>query len=64
MTDEELDLLLSGARDGTYTVIRWFDAAYDSECNTCGGEICTGERAGYVDDDDRASCESCCEKAS
>lgn len=50
-------------RAGDETVIRDFCASYDSTCFTCGGEIETGDKAGYIDDDHTASCWDCCEQA-
>lgn len=44
--------------------IRWFDAAYESECPGCGATIFPGDRAGYVGHDDQASCAGCCLQAS
>ncbi|QES45224.1 hypothetical protein DEJ49_33330 [Streptomyces venezuelae] len=43
--------------------VRRFEAAYTSECETCGFEITPGDRAGYIDDDAYASCEDCCDEA-
>lgn len=43
--------------------VRRFIAAYDSECETCGGDIGPGDDAGYIEDDTRASCVDCCDEA-
>ncbi|MCX4912846.1 hypothetical protein [Streptomyces sp. NBC_00687] len=42
--------------------VRRFIAAYDSDCE-CGNEIGPGDDAGYIDDDDQASCPDCCDEA-
>lgn len=43
--------------------VRRFTAAYDSECERCPGDIGPDDEAGYIDDDDRASCGGCCDEA-
>lgn len=58
MTEED-DLF---EREGDSVTIRWFVAAYDSECR-CGGMLLEGESGGYIGDDDEPSCESCCRVA-
>ncbi|MGW6790009.1 hypothetical protein [Streptomyces chartreusis] len=44
-------------------VVRRFTAAYESECETCGGDIFEGDEAGYIGEDTRASCDECCDGA-
>lgn len=49
--------------EGDAAVIRTFTAAYESTC-PCGAQILEGDEAGYIDDDDEASCPACCLSAS
>lgn len=39
--------------------VRKFTARFDSECETCGGDIYEGSEAGYLPGDDWPSCEDC-----
>lgn len=43
--------------------VRRFTAAYESDCEMCGIGIEPGDQAGYIADDDRASCGECCDEA-
>lgn len=45
--------------EGDQVVVRTFTAAYQSDCPGCGGLILEGDEAGYIDDDDQASCGAC-----
>lgn len=45
--------------EGDASVVRTFIAAYESRC-PCGTLIMEGDRAGYIEDDDEASCQDCC----
>lgn len=63
MSPEEIEALMRGAQSGDEVVVRDFEAEYESECEGCGETIWPGERAGYINDDIRASCWDCCERA-
>ena len=39
--------------------VNTFIAAFDSECDTCGGDIYEGEDAGYLPGDSKPSCDEC-----
>lgn len=54
MTGEE-DLFET---EGDTPVIRTFTASYESTC-PCGAPIVEGDSAGYIGDDDEASCGPC-----
>ncbi|AZM51800.1 hypothetical protein DMA15_03710 [Streptomyces sp. WAC 01529] len=43
--------------------VRRFWATYGSDCERCGTNIDYGDEAGYIDDDDAASCGDCCDEA-
>jgi hypothetical protein len=45
--------------EGDAPVVRDFTAAYESTC-PCGALIMEGDSAGYIGDDDEASCAACC----
>jgi len=49
--------------EGDDPIIAWFVATYDSDCVSCGALLREGELGGYIEDDDEASCESCCRAA-
>ncbi len=59
MTPEEIEALMRRAQKAEPVVIRDFEADYESECG-CGEMILPGDRAGYIDGDDVASCWDCC----
>lgn len=61
MSDDDLDGLFE--QEGDEPIIRWFVAAYDSECTSCGALLREGEPGGYIGHDDEASCEPCCRAA-
>lgn len=42
--------------------VSWFTAQFDSECDTCGGDIYEGDEAGYLPGANRASCQDCIEE--
>lgn len=63
MTPEEIERMLRGANPVDEVVIRDFVASYESECVSCGEEICEGDEAGYIGDDNQASCWDCCQQA-
>lgn len=46
--------------EGEETVVRWFTASYRSDCARCGALIGLDDSAGYIGEDDEASCEECC----
>lgn len=61
-SSEEIAALLR--REGEPgVVIKDFCAQYESGCSGCGATIYPGDRAGYVDGDDQASCWDCCSEA-
>lgn len=66
LDDEELGELFSSDSEepeDAETIVRWFRASYESECATCWEIILPDDRAGYIDGDDQASCQGCCEQA-
>lgn len=56
MRDEDEDLF---ELEGEEPAVRWFTAAYESEC-FCGALIGINDRAGYIGEDTEASCADCC----
>lgn len=44
--------------EGDSVVVRTFTASYESTC-PCGALIVEGDEAGYIGDDDEASCVDC-----
>lgn len=63
MTPEEIEALMRKAQPPEEVVVRDFIALYDSPCATCPDQIWEGDRAGYIGDDDEASCGECCQQA-
>ncbi len=63
MTPEEIEALMRGAQPEDGEIVRSFVAAYESQCLTCSETIEPGDHAGYVGDDDQASCSECCDRA-
>ncbi len=57
MTEADLDDLFERERDQVR--VRWFEAAYASDCDTCGNALMPGERGCYIGGTDTASCEPC-----
>lgn len=55
MTEKEEDLFDT---EGDAVVVRTFMASYESTC-PCGALIVEGDSAGYIGDDDEASCSAC-----
>lgn len=66
LSDEELEVLFTSESEeleDAETIVRWFTATYRSECLICGETISPDDRAGYIDGDDEASCQECCDQA-
>ncbi len=66
LDDDELEGLFASEPEepeDEETIVRWFTAGYESECPECWGTILPGDRAGYIDGDDQASCKDCCDQA-
>ena len=60
MTPEEIEALMR--KESEDVVVRYFEASYESEC-PCGEPIFPGDKAGYIGNDDQASCWDCVEDA-
>lgn len=63
MTPEQIEALMRKAHPVDEVVIRDFIAEYKSECHTCWEDILPGDQAGYIGDDNEASCWECCQQA-
>lgn len=64
--DEELEALFTSESEDpedAETIVRWFTAGYRSECAVCFDVILPDDRAGYIDGDEEASCQDCCNQA-
>lgn len=59
--NDDLDGLFE--QEGDEPTVRWFVAAYDSDCMSCGALLREGTLGGYIGSDDEASCEPCCRAA-
>lgn len=60
MTPEEIEAMMRKAHPVEEVVIRDFVASYNSNCDDCGRGIDPGDKAGYIDGSDEASCWGCC----
>jgi hypothetical protein len=63
VTPEEIEALMRAAHPQEEVVVRDFIATYESTCHTCWEEIAPGDKAGYIDGDNEASCWECCKQA-
>lgn len=58
MSPEEIEAMMRRAQAKEPVPVRTFEADYESEC-PCGEMILPGDKAGYIDGDNEASCWDC-----